>query len=349
MSSRERVFAVLEGRIPDRVPIMELSVDPKVFGSLFPGMTYLDFIEQSDYYDVVTSLAGIVAPHVDWVDESKKIFRDKWGALSRFTTEAVAYTIPPPRIKSEEDLDSYTPPDPSDPYIIDSVREIVKRFKDTKAIAFVGEDVFAGPQYLRAGPEELFIDIKLNPAMVKKMSRMAMEYHIELYKNVISEGVEIIVLGDDYGFNLAPLISPEDFRALFLPGLEMMVREIKQAGAYVIKHSDGNIWPLIDMLAGTGVDMLGPLQDEASMDLALVKKRLNNKIGVVGNINVDLLIRGTVEDIVTATKECIKRVSPGGRHILSSGNTITSGVPPENLKAMIETAQKYGRYPIDIA
>lgn len=348
MNSRDRVFAVLEGKIPDRVPTMELSVDPKVYGELYPGMTYLDFVEQSDYYDVVTSLAGIVNPKINWVDETKRIFSDKWGALAQFTAEAIPHTIKPPRIEKEEDLDTYTPPDPSDPYIIDSVKEIVRRFKDKRAIAFVGEDVFAVPQYLRAGPEELFIDIKLNPDLVKRMSHMAMEYHIELYKNVIAEGVEIIVLGDDYGSNLAPFISPADFSEFFLPGITTIVKEIKRAGAYVIKHTDGNIWSIIDMLVSSGLDMLGPLQHEASMDLAKVKERFNNKVGVMGNVEVDLLVRGTVGEVIEATRECIKRVSPGGRHIISSGNTITSVVPSENLKAMIETAQMYGRYPINI-
>ncbi|RJQ39633.1 MAG: hypothetical protein C4550_04995 [Nitrospiraceae bacterium] len=348
MNSRDRVFAVLEGKIPDRVPTMELSVDPKVIEGLFPGMTYLDFIEQSDYYDVVTSLAGVVNPKTNWVDESKRIFRDKWGALEQFTMEAIPHVIKPPIIESEEDLDFYTPPNPSDPYILNSVREMVRRFKDKRAIAFVGEDVFAGPQYLRAGHEELFVDIKLNPNLVKRMTEIVKDYHVELYRNVISEGVEIIVLGDDYGSNLAPFISPADFEEFILPGLRTIVTEIKRAGAYVIKHTDGNIWPLIDMIVSTGVDVLGPLQLSASMDLALVKERFPGKVGVMGNVEVDLLVRGSVEEVIEATKECIKRVSPGGRHILSSGNTITSVVPPENLRAMIETVHKYGKYPIDI-
>ncbi|MCX5642363.1 MAG: hypothetical protein NTY10_03930 [Candidatus Omnitrophica bacterium] len=44
--------------------------------------------------------------------------------------------------------------------------------------------------------------------------------------------------------------------------------------------------------------------------------------------------------------ENIRKYSPGGRHILSSSNTVTSGVKPENLRAMIETAKKYGSYPL---
>jgi uroporphyrinogen decarboxylase len=68
----------------------------------------------------------------------------------------------------------------------------------------------------------------------------------------------------------------------------------------------------------------------------------------MGNVEVDLLVRGTVDEVIEATKECIRNVSPGGRHILSSGNTITSVVPSKNLEAMIDTVHKYGRYPINL-
>ena len=45
MNSRERVFAALQGKIPDRVPIMEMLIDPKVINSICPGMSYEDFID----------------------------------------------------------------------------------------------------------------------------------------------------------------------------------------------------------------------------------------------------------------------------------------------------------------
>ena len=348
MNSRDRVFKVFNGEIPDRVPIMEITVDQKVINAICPGASYFDFIEQTDYYDVVSSLAGVVEPKINWVDESRQIFTNKWGAKLQFTSEAIPHVIQPPRIETEDDLINFTPPDPKDPYMMEEVKAMVKRFKDKRAIAFVGEDVLAVPQYLKAGYEDMFVDIKLNPDLIKKMVKLATEYHIELYRNVIAEGVEIILLGDDYASNLTTFFSPADFEDIFLPGFIQIVKEVKRAGAFVIKHSDGNIWPIIDKFVDAGVDILGPLQLSASMDLARVKEKFPNKTGVMGNIEVDLLVRGTVEEVIQATKVCLKTVSPGGRHIISSGNTIVSDVPPENLIAMIETVHQFGKYPIEI-
>lgn len=347
MNSVERIFAVLEGRIPDRVPVTELWVDPKVFQVICPGRSYYEFIEESDYYDAVSCFAGIVPPKINWIDERKRIFRDKWGACQQFTEEAIPFVVPPIRIDSEADLASYTIPDPANPDIITAVSEMVNRFKGKKALIFVGEDAFAAPQYLRGGLENLLVDFKLNPSLAEKLAKMVADYHIELYRRVIKEGIEIILLGDDYAGKTGPLISPADFQRFILPGLQRIVKAIHQAGAYCIKHTDGNIWKLMDMLVGTGLDCLGPLQENAGVDLSLIKNRYD-KVAVMGSVDVDLLIRGTTAEVTGATKEIIKRVSPGGRHILSSSNTISSGVKSENLKAMIETVRQAGVYPLGV-
>jgi uroporphyrinogen-III decarboxylase len=91
--------------------------------------------------------------------------------------------------------------------------------------------------------------------------------------------------------------------------------------------------------------MLGPLEP-AYMALDEVRRYTNMEVGVVGNVDVDLLARGTVEQIVSTTKEQLRRISPLGGHFLASGNSITSFVNGENFMAMIKTVQEYGRYPI---
>jgi uroporphyrinogen decarboxylase len=113
-----------------------------------------------------------------------------------------------------------------------------------------------------------------------------------------------------------------------------VVRAIKEAGGYVIKHTDGDIWKIMDMLISTGVDVLGPLEP-AYMDLARVRRYSGSKVGVMGNIDLDLLSRGTEEDVRAATRELLTSMRGLGGHILSSGNTISSSVKPENFMAMI--------------
>ena len=115
-----------------------------------------------------------------------------------------------------------------------------------------------------------------------------------------------------------------------------------------IKHTDGDIRKIMDQLVGIGVDALGPLQDVPGMELDKILDRYPGRITLMGNLNVDLLGRGSVEEVIAATGRLLREVSAKGPHIMSSGNTIASCVRPENYLAVVRTTQEFARYPIDV-
>ncbi|MCE5309060.1 MAG: hypothetical protein LLG20_15585 [Acidobacteriales bacterium] len=337
MTSIERILAVLDGRPTDRAPVMELFIDPKVIESISPGMSYEDFIDYAGM-DVVTCLTMADPPAcIRWVDREKRIWRDKWGALQIQTDEVISMILSPARIETEGDLATYEPPDPASAPVIDWAQKLVRRFKGRKAVAVVGEDCFAAPQYLRAGLENLMLDFVLRPELVKRLAQISVDYHVELYRRLIAEGVDLVILGDDYAGKSGVFMSPAHFAKFVLPGLTTIVRAVKDAGGRVIKHTDGNIWKILDMLISTGVDALGPLEP-AYMPLDQVRRHSGGKVAVVGNVDVTLLSEGTVEEVRRATESLIERMSPLGGHILSSGNSISSSVRGENFMAMLDAA-----------
>jgi uroporphyrinogen decarboxylase len=340
MTSRERVFAALEGRPVDRVPVMEMFIDPKVIDSICPGMSYEDFIDYADA-DVVTCLTMADDPaNINWVDREKRIWRDKWGALQMLTRDVISVVAEPARIETEADLESYEPPDPMQSPVHGYAKRLVDRFKGTRAIAVIGEASFAPSQYLRAGLANLMMDYALRPELVRQLARIGVDYHVELYRKLIADGVEIIVIGDDYAGKTGTFMSPAHFREFILPGLTTVVREVKRAGAYCIQHTDGDIWKILDMLIGTGLDMLGPLEP-AYMPLDKVRKHSKCAVGVMGNVDVDLLSRGTVDQVKAATAELLTRMKGLNGHVLSSGNTISSSVRGDNFMAMLEAAREF--------
>ncbi len=341
MNSPERIFAALEGKQPDRVPLMEIIIDPKVVEALYPGCDYFDLVEKMGL-DVVAF--GITTDYrdVEWVDEEKRIYRDKWGTLQRMTTEVIPISCEPALIQDESDLLDYQPPDGNDEYFLNQTREVVARFKGKQAICFVGEGIFAVSQYLRAGLQNLLIDYGTRPELVEKLAKVGVEYYVELYRRVIAEGVEIVLLGDDYAWKQGPFMSPAHFERFILPGLRTVVQEIKRAGAYCIKHTDGDIRKIMDMMVSTGVDAFGPLEPLPGMELDRLKAHYDTC--VVGNVDVDLLCRGTVEEVIAEVKRLLETASVGGGHIMCSGNSIISAVNPENYRAMVETTKEFGVY-----
>jgi len=349
MNSRDRMFATLNHQQADRVPIAEMWIDPKIVQTIVPGARDSNGLVEHLGLDMVTMPTMIYeADEVEWVDRGSGIFRDKWGALQHLTHEAIPVPAPPALIESDDDLARYTPPDPAQSPIIDKVRRLKARFPD-KAVAVVGESGWAPAVYLRGGIENLLMDLATRPQFAKDLMGIGATYYSELFPLAIAAGADVVCLGDDYSDNRGPMMSPQMFDELILPHDAAVVASIKKAGAYCIKHTDGDIRKIMDQLVATGLDALGPLQDVPGMELDKILERYPGRIALMGNLSVDLLSRGTVEEVVAATKRLLREVSAKGPHIMSSGNTIASCVRPENYVAMVRTTQELGWYPIDVA
>jgi uroporphyrinogen decarboxylase len=121
----------------------------------------------------------------------------------------------------------------------------------------------------------------------------------------------------------------------------------KDLGLSVIKHTDGMIWPIIDMIVDSGIDCLDPIDPVAGMDLGEVKRKLGGRIALKGNVDCShLMTLGAPQEVSAATRDALRIGAPGGGFILSSSNSIHSSVKPENYMAMLRTLKEHGAYPI---
>jgi len=337
---KERVFAALQGREPDRLPVLELAIDWQVMRGL--GFTdYFDMVEELDLDAVPVNQVLYLMGWRRWLGPLVRGWRDAWGVGFRATGELLPFPVRFP-LGSWRDLDSYRPPRPRDDPLLAAVRLVARRCP-RRAVLLASRADFAAAWHL-CGLDRLLLAFVEEPGAARRLASMIADYHEELFALAASRGADLIVLTDDYAHKTACLMSREHFGEFVLPGLRRVVAAVKGAGALCVKHSDGDVGAILDLLAGTGVDALGPLEPAAGMDLAEVKRRFG--IGVVGNVDVDLLSRGSQEQVRQATAELIARVSPGGGHILSSANSLTSAVRPENYRAMLSTARQRGGYPI---
>ena len=350
MNSRERVIATLEHRKADRVPIAEMWIDPKIVRGIIDSEDWNELVDHLDMDIVTVPTMVYEKDEVDWVDRDAEfpVFRDKWGALQMLTEDAVPVPANPPRIETADDLAKYVPPDPRDSPVIAKIRRLKKKHPNgERAIAVVGESGWAPSVFMRGGLENLLLDFAMRPDFVKDLMRIGTEYYAELFPILIDAGADICFMGDDYSDKNGPMMSPKQFDEIILPCDAEVVSAVKKAGGYVIKHCDGDIRKIMGQLIGTGLDCLGPLEDVPGMELDAILEKYPGKISVMGNVGVDVLSRGTEEEVVAATRRLLDAVSVKGGHIMSSGNTIASSVNPHNFLAMVRTTKEYGAYPID--
>lgn len=342
MTPKERVFAALSRREPDRLPVLELAIDWKVMR----GLGFRDYFRMVEALD----LDAVPANQVLYLMGCRRFlgplarrFRDAWGTGYRFTGELLPFPDRFP-LACLRDLERYRPPRPEDDPLLAAVRLVARRCPD-RAVLLASRADFAAAWHL-CGLDHLLLSYLEAPELALRLAELVTGYYERLLPLAAAQGARIIVLTDDYAHKTGCLMSPEHFRRFILPGLRRVVGAVKRAGAFCVKHSDGNIDAIADLLVETGIDALGPLEPAAGMDLAEVKRRYGHRVAVLGNVDVDLLSRGSRQEVQRATAELIRTVSPGGGHILSSGNTLTSAVRPENYRAMLATARRLGGYPI---
>jgi len=76
------------------------------------------------------------------------------------------------------------------------------------------------------------------------------------------------------------------------------------------------------------------------------KQLWGDRVAIVGGVDVDMLARGSEQQVREYTRRVILSCAPGGGYILGSGNSITNYCPVENVMAMYDEGRKLGTYPI---
>ena len=185
-----------------------------------------------------------------------------------------------------------------------------------------------------------------DPEFVKRLLAASTERAIQVALSLVEAGVDAIVMDTDYCHQTNPWISPGQFKELVLPLLRRQVDAIHSAGAYLIKHTDGKTWPILDMLISAGIDGLHGIQPSAGMDLAALKEKYGSRIALFGAVEAPYLIDSQPDEIRDLVHRQILSAGKGGGLVLTSSNSVQLGVPPENYVAMLQALREYGEYPL---
>jgi uroporphyrinogen decarboxylase len=251
-------------------------------------------------------------------------------------------------IKTEKDLDTWHPPDPDEPWRYEKLTELVKRYKGQRAIIASFQDPFNVANEVR-GATNHYTDFVKNPDLVDRLAGLIRDYYLRYIRNCIEIGAEIIFFAGDYATAKWPMLSREHFAKHVIPVLKALVDETKSRGAYFVKHTDGNIMPIIDMILDTGISGLHPIDPNAGMDLGEIKEKYGHRVCLVGNVDCAYTLTwGTLEEVREDVKRCVRQAARGGGYICMSSNSIHSAVKTENYVEMVKAIRDYGKYPISI-
>ncbi len=141
-------------------------------------------------------------------------------------------------------------------------------------------------------------------------------------------------LCSDYCFNVNPFFSPAAFSEFVAPYLEKCIRSYREMGFYTIKHTDGNIMPIVDQMVQCAPDALHSLDPQAGVSLCEVGRLYGDKVTLIGNVNCGLLQTGTQSECEADIRRALREGMALPGYVFSTSNCIYTGMPLERYELM---------------
>ncbi len=192
--------------------------------------------------------------------------------------------------------------------------------------------------------EELAVALMEEPGKVHADLLIRASQAIEWGARQLEAGAEALTMCADYCFNTAPFLSPAMFRQFVTPYLAQIIEAHRQNGAYVIKHTDGNIMPILDQLVEAGPHAIHSLDPQGGVDIAEVKRLVGGQVCLCGNVNCALLQTGTDDEVRASAEYALKSGMPGGGYIYCTSNVAFKGMPLERYLFILDIRNERGRY-----
>lgn len=185
-----------------------------------------------------------------------------------------------------------------------------------------------------------------NPQKAKDEARKMVDDALARAEKLKKQGsIDGFCLCSDYCFNTGPFFSLEWFDDFITPYLCDLIKGYREQGFYVIKHTDGNIMPILDRLVEAQPHALHSLDPQGGVDIAELKKQIGDQITLIGNVNCSLLDTGNDDECVESARYALQHGMPGGRYIFSTSNCIYTGMRLERYELILNVWRKEGNYP----
>ena len=233
----------------------------------------------------------------------------------------------------------YAPQDPVTQIFRKRLRE---HFGNTRLFACHGDGTFCIPD--GNGMYDFAYRLADEPEAVLADAKRMAESAIEQNRRQHEGGIDVSLLCSDYCYNSGPFLSPAMFDEFITPFLAMICKAGREDGLYMIKHTDGNIMPILNSLVEAGPHALHSIDPMAGVDIREVKRLVGHKVALCGNVHCAALQTGTDEEVIESAEYCLKYGGEGGGYIFATSNVPFMGMPPERYQLILDIWKKWRKY-----
>jgi uroporphyrinogen decarboxylase len=210
-----------------------------------------------------------------------------------------------------------------------------------RVIVIIGKVLTA--TWMLMGWEGLGLASRYDPDLLRDVFARVAEVQFRTFERALElPKVGALWMSDDMAYGTGLLCSPAILREHVFPVYRRMGEICAARGTPFALHSDGDLTAILPDIVDCGFRALHPIEPQA-MDALKVKAEWGDRLCLLGNIDVDLLARGTPQQVAEAVRRNIDTLGREGGYCVGSANSVTYYVPLRNFVTLIETALEYGR------
>ncbi len=247
-------------------------------------------------------------------------------------------------IQSWADFEAYPWPKAEElsPAILEYVGSIMP--EGMKVAAFLYGGIFEHSTWLM-GLQPFSFALRDQPDLVEAICQRVGELATKACAEAASvDQVGMVFLSDDLGFFSSTLVSPKVLRRHILPHYKKITEATHKAGKLLVFHSCGNMYSLMDeLIDDVGIDAKHSFEDKI-LPVEEAHIRWGDRIAVLGGVDMDLLGRGTEEEVRARTRQILDVCGARGTgYCLGTGNTAANYIPKQNYLAMLDEGRRWNR------
>jgi MtaA/CmuA family methyltransferase len=335
MTSRERVFAHLEGRPTDRLPLLPITM---MFACHQIGGRYRDYC--TDYRVLVEGQIRTAETfgfdYVNTMSDPAREAADCGATVEYFDNQPVAIVEDQALLAEKTRLASLKIPDPLGGGRMHNGIKALALFKERIGKEKIIEGWVEGPIAEAAdlrGINTLMLDFFDDPAFVRDLFAFVIEMELRFAREQVRAGADVIGVGDA----AASLVGPQIYEEFVWPYEKQLVDGIHALGAKVRMHICGNTRRILEGMGKLGCDIVDL---DSLAPISEARQKMGPSQVLLGNLNPVIVLRnGNAAGVTAAVAECHRQA--GAKFIVGAGCEVPRDTPQENLRALCAYAHQH--------
>ncbi len=314
----------------EEVPFVETEADftvvEKVLGREIPGVKKSYELPPQDYVEFLQRMG---------MDMAYLGVRWKLGRKERLDADGRSLYVDG-TIKTRADLKRIE--DPGDDEIRRCLDEMVPALDGTGIGIMYNHWNTPVTVTTAVGYQDYYIALLSDPDFVRECLKRVDEIIVRQLEVILSYPIDAHIIVHILAMSSGPLMSDELIEEFEFPYLQRNLDMIRAKGIPVSFHCDGDnrkFFPRLIEMGIQGIQAIEPCGGR--QDIYELKALYGDKVALHGNIDCELLISGTKEQVAADVVEHIQRLSVGGGYICSSSHDLNEQMPMENIWTMVET------------